>query len=152
MKSKILKFLTLAAALCGATAWGTTRNVANQEQFAAAIAASGDGDVIALQAGEYAMNGAKFASGISVTLEGAGASTTTLKYGNSATYDSGNEAGSEYGFEGVAATFSGLTLTDVNGAAPGFDGFVRANGLTFNNCTLTSMLTYLGCDKTTVTF
>lgn len=49
MKSKILKFLTLAAALCGATAWGTTVAKVGETEYEtleAAIAAAPDDGVV----------------------------------------------------------------------------------------------------------
>ena len=89
MTSKILKFLTLAAALCGATAWGATHTVESQEALAELLnpPAEGEsaklvnGDEINLASGTYYMNGMTGAKGKTLTIKGAAKDSTTLVYG-----------------------------------------------------------------------
>ena len=81
---------------------------------------------------------------------GSGYDKTILKYGTQP-FSNGGEQGSCYSFEGANVTFKDVTLQDKNGDDLNYKGFVRSNGLTFENCVLKSRMTYLG-ENGTVSF
>ena len=148
MKSKILKFLTLAAALCGATAWGATVAVTTQPELENAVNAANSGDTIKLSAAEYTLYGKKAnTSGKALTFIGEvdaqGNPATTWKYGNSSAVN--GEGGSDYSFDGAGTiTFKNVILRDNLTVNSYYRGFVRANGMVFENCTIKNMMGYLG--------
>lgn len=121
-------------------------SVGAQEYFTLPVATgsgtANDPYIVTLGNGEY-KTGTDFDNKY-VEVIGQGSGNTTLWYGSKSGYNSGGEGGSEYTFEGAHVTFKDVALKDVNGDKPGYDGFVRCSSLSFEDCTLTSMLTYLG--------
>ena len=87
---------------------------------------------------------------LTIVFVGSGYEKTTLKYGTQPG-SNGGEQGSCYSFEGANVTFKDVTLQDVNGDDVDYKGFVRSNGLTFENCLLKSRMTNLG-ENGTVSF
>lgn len=120
MKSKILKFLTLAAAFCGMTTWGAT--VATQEDLDAAITNASDGDTIEVGAGNYNLGSV----GKSLKFVGVGEPLPVLYVAVSSDGSQGT------GISGGDLEFSNLKLT---GPASGYNGFTSTGALTFENVT-----------------
>ena len=148
MKSKILKFLTLAAAFCGMTAWGATVAVTTQDELVAAVNAANSGDTITLSAAEYTLYGKSAqTSGKALTFVGAvdadGNPATTWKYGKSSAVS--GEGGADYSFDGSGKiTFKNVILQDNYVGNSYYRGFVRAHGMDFENCKITNVIGYLG--------
>lgn len=128
MKSKILKFLTLAAALCGATAWGDP--IATQEAFVTACADAVSGDTLELGNGEFAI-GPVDINGKTLTFKGQGAANTKVYIGNGG-YDGNGGHGSS---KTANMTFEDVTLDDLASNSGYLTGFTEAAGLTFRNVT-----------------
>lgn len=127
MKSKILKFLTLAAALCGATAWGA---IATQEAFVEACANAVSGAELELGNGEFAI-GPVDINGKTLTFKGQGAANTKVYIGNGG-YDGNGGHGSS---KTANMTFEDVTLDDLPSNSGYLTGFTEAAGLTFRNVT-----------------
>lgn len=107
----------------------------------AAINAASATDVIELFAGEYTTYGTNYAHGKTLTFKGI-EGETIWKYGKNEAAN--GEGGSDYSFEGSTVTFNNIILEDNYTGNSYYRGFVRAAGLTFNNCTLKNMMGYLG--------
>lgn len=76
-----------------------------------------------------------------LTLEGAGADKTTFTAGDLTVTDANGEGSSDYSYEGSDVTFKNMTI---NVGTGNYKGFVRANALYFENCTIIGRGSYWG--------
>ena len=76
-----------------------------------------------------------------LTLEGAGADKTTFTAGDLTVTDANGEGSSDYSYEGSDVTFKNMTI---NVGTGNYKGFVRANALYFENCTIVGRGSYWG--------
>ena len=130
MKSKILKFLTLAAAFCGMTAWGA---IETQEAFVTACANAVSGDTLELGSGEFAI-GPVDINGKTLTFKGQGAANTKVYIGNGG-YDGNGGHGSS---KTANMTFEDVTLDDLasnSGYLTGFNTVVPVGHTYFTGLT-----------------
>lgn len=106
-----------------------------------AIKAATEEDVIELFEGTYTTYGTTYAKNKTLHFKGQG-DKTVWKYGKDSAVN--GEGGSDYSFEGSTITFEDLTLEDNFTVNSYYRGFVRPASLTFESCTLKSMMGYLG--------
>jgi len=140
MKNRVLKFLTLGAALCGMSAWAAGTLVPESTIDA--------GGTISLGEGEFTTYVTTYAKGKTLVFEGAGADKTIWWYGKASgpSAAAGSDGGgcSDYSLEGSNVKFVNLTLQDNYTENNYYRGFVRPASLTFENCTIKNMMGYLG--------
>ena len=76
-----------------------------------------------------------------LTLEGAGADKTTFTAGDLTVTDANGEGTADYSYGGSDVTFKNMTI---NVGTGDYKGFIRANALYFENCTIVGRGSYWG--------
>lgn len=147
MKNRVLKFLTLGAALCGLNAWAEEYSAATQSEFVTVAEKSVSGDTIILGTGDFAI-GPVDINGKTLTFKGQGATSTKVYIGNGG-YDGNGGHGSS---KTANMTFIDLTLDDLASDSGYLTGFTEAGKLTFENVTFNCGFSNWGNKNKDVTF
>ena len=123
-------------------------SASSQDDLASAIsnAAAGKETSIKLTNGTYTLYNVANdkTKGTTLTLTGNGADKTTFTAGDLTVTDANGEGSSDYSYEGSVVTFKGMTI---NVGTGNYKGFVRANSLYFENCTIEGRGSYWGVGK-----